>query len=46
MFFDKCDQRNTMMQSILAFDKVGQTGLAGFGWVSPSKNYFIRSSSK
>jgi hypothetical protein len=35
-----------MMQSILAFDKVGQTGLASSGWVNPSKNCFIRPSSK
>jgi hypothetical protein len=46
-FFDQLDDRNTMVKYILAFDKVGQTGLAaleaglaGFGWVSPPEKVF------
>ena len=31
MFFDQVDERNAMVQSILAFEKVEKVGLADFG---------------
>jgi hypothetical protein len=31
MLFDQIDKRNIMMQSILAFEKVGKVSLASFG---------------
>lgn len=30
MFFDQPDERKTIMQSIITFEKVGKSGLAGF----------------
>ena len=30
-----------MVQSILAFENVGKTGVAGFSWVSPWKAVFF-----
>ena len=37
---NQLDERNSTIQLILAFEKVGKVDLASFGWVSPAKNLF------
>jgi hypothetical protein len=46
MFFDQLNERNTMVQSNIAFEKVWKTVLADFSSVNPSKNRFLRPGSK
>ena len=42
MFFDQLNERNAMVMSILAFEKVGQVGLADLA--GPEKAFsFVRS---
>ena len=53
MFFDQLDERDAMVKSVLAFEEVGQVGLADLGsWLSRlwlvqhSKSHFLHPSTK
>jgi hypothetical protein len=41
MFVDQLDERNAMVKCVLAFEQVGQVGLADSGWFSTRKVVFL-----